>query len=34
MRLENQGVEDRAAREQQLDSLASQIDARTLWDEP
>jgi predicted DNA-binding mobile mystery protein A len=34
MRLENQGVEDRAAREQQLDAMASQIDARNLWDEP
>ena len=34
MRLENQGVENRAAREQQLDAMASQIDARNLWDEP
>jgi hypothetical protein len=33
MRLENQQVEDRAARERQLDAVASQIDARNLWDE-
>ena len=33
MRLEAQGVEDMAARERQLDALAGQIDARTLWDE-
>jgi len=34
MRLENQGVEDRTAREQHLDAVAGQIDARNLWDEP
>ena len=34
MRLENQAVEDRAARTRQLDALAAQVDARTLWDEP
>jgi predicted DNA-binding mobile mystery protein A len=34
MRLENQAVEDRAARTQQPDALAAQVDARTLWDEP
>ena len=33
MRLENQGVEDRAAREQHLDAVAGQIGARNLWDE-
>lgn len=33
MRLENQGVDDEVAREQQLNAMASQIDARTLWDE-
>ena len=34
MRLENQQVEDRTAREQHLDAVAGQIDARNLWDEP
>lgn len=34
MKLENQGVEDRTTREQQLDAMASQIDPRNLWDEP
>lgn len=33
MKLEAQGVDDMAARERQLEALASQIDARTLWDE-
>jgi len=33
MRLEDQGVEDRTARNQQLDDTASQIPPRTLWDE-
>jgi predicted DNA-binding mobile mystery protein A len=34
MRLENQEVEDRAARKRQLDTMIDQINARTLWDEP
>ncbi|MDR3440599.1 mobile mystery protein A [Telmatospirillum sp.] len=34
MRLENQGIEDLADREQQLDIMASQIAPRILWDEP
>ena len=34
MRLENQGVEDRMARDRQLDVMASRIDVRILWDEP
>jgi predicted DNA-binding mobile mystery protein A len=33
MRLENQGVENRAARDQQLEDTASQIAHRTLWNE-
>jgi predicted DNA-binding mobile mystery protein A len=34
MRLENQGVEDRAACDQQLDAVTGKIDGRNLWDEP
>ena len=34
MKLENQSVRSAAARKRQIDELADQIDARTLWDEP
>jgi predicted DNA-binding mobile mystery protein A len=33
MRLEAQGIEDKTAREAQLEALARQIDARTLWND-
>lgn len=34
MTLEDQTVDDPAERERQLDALAEQVDARSLWDEP